>query len=930
MPIRRVPNHEDLEYLLICHDADGREIPEAEGLLSKNAVDAVRNGGVTDVFMISHGWKGDVPAAIEQYDRWIGAMASCKEDRMQIRSQNPKFKALLLGLHWPSLPWGDEELPGPEAAFDTASSVMAKLVDDYADRIANTAAAREAITVILESALDNMAPPTLPTEVHEAYLVLNREASIGSDGEGAAPGMDREPFDPERAYQNERQDVSFGGPVSAGILSVLRQLSFWKMKDRARRFGETGGYMLLRALQDAADAGGANIRVHLMGHSFGCIVMSSLLAGPDGSGELKRPIDSLFLVQGALSLWSFCNSIPRVPDRTGYFRSVVADRKVAGPIVITMSEYDTAVRKYYPLGAGIAGQVEFAPAQLPKYGGVGVFGIRGPGIEIVDKDVGDLEQKYDFQAGVIYNLDAANYIKKMDGASGAHNDIAHPEVAHAFWQAVIGTKQILRGENKLSEQDGIINPDKVGFNGIDAITGGYVTSPLSPRQIARLAANEPLDAEEQAELKRKWFSAREKHFGTIADDAQDLGKTGWGIVFAPGVGDDVKEALKPLLELRREQAGDYYHDFKGNRAFQANDTKRSFLARSRAGAGPSNPRLVPYYLLLVGSPDGIPFKVQHQLDVQYAVGRLHFNTLEEYANYAATVVAAEKGSLRRPRNVTLFGVRNRGDVATQLSADQLVSPLFDSLSNGNKDWITNRLIGPECTRSALIDLLQADAAPALLFSASHGLGFPNGHSRQLAQQGALLCQDWPGPLRHQGPIPDDFYVAADHLPKDAHCEGLITFFFACYGGGTPQTDDYAHLVEGPQAQIAPYPFVAPLPQALLGRPRGALATIGHVERAWSYSFLSGQAGPQLEVFEAALLALMQGQRVGAAMEWFNSRYAELSSDLTVEIEARRARPPRPEEQTLEEDRELASMWTANNDARSYVVIGDPAVRLAVS
>jgi len=31
---------------------------------------------VTDVFFTSHGWKGDMPAAIEQYDRWVAAMAS--------------------------------------------------------------------------------------------------------------------------------------------------------------------------------------------------------------------------------------------------------------------------------------------------------------------------------------------------------------------------------------------------------------------------------------------------------------------------------------------------------------------------------------------------------------------------------------------------------------------------------------------------------------------------------------------------------------------------------------------------------------------------------------------------------------------------------------------------------------------------------------
>ena len=409
----------------------------------------------------------------------------------------------------------------------------------------------------------------------------------------------------------------------------------------------------------------------------------------------------------------------------------------------------------------------------------------------------------------------------------------------------------------MDEKD--VTTGRLCFNGIDASTGAYVTPPLSPRQVARLATGEPFDVEEREELQRKWQGMTESHFAPMFGvDPQDLQQAGWGVVYAPNVGDDVKQALRPLLELRREQAGDHFHDFKGNRAFHVNDSKKTFLARSKAGTGPANPKKVPYYLLLVGSPEAIPFKVQYQLDVQYAVGRIHFDTADEYANYATTVVAAEKGNIRRPRKVTLFGVRNRGDMATQLSADHLVTPLADSLRQSSTDWETQRLLGPECTHSAFIDLFEREKVPALLVSASHGIGLPSSDPRQLMDQGAILCQDWPGPLRHKGPIPEDFYVAADHIPKNARFEGLITFFFACYGGGTPNMDDFAHLAQGPQMQIAPHPFVAALPKALLGRPNGALAVIGHVERVWTYSFLWGQAGRQLEVFDSAINALLAG------------------------------------------------------------------------
>ena len=148
MPIRQVPNS-DLEYLLICFDKDGMERPEPDGrLLSSEAIRRLRDPAneITDVFLMSHGWKGDVPAAVDQYDRWTVAMASCTGDRARVLERWPNFNALLIGLHWPSLPWGDERAEGSFGA--DAGTTQEKFVAEWSDRIADTEAAREALRVI--------------------------------------------------------------------------------------------------------------------------------------------------------------------------------------------------------------------------------------------------------------------------------------------------------------------------------------------------------------------------------------------------------------------------------------------------------------------------------------------------------------------------------------------------------------------------------------------------------------------------------------------------------------------------------------------------------------------------------------------------------------------------------------------------------------
>ncbi|MGO1068807.1 hypothetical protein [Lysobacter sp. CA199] len=421
-------------YHLICFDEDGAERDDdGDGMESRRIAQAIADGGATDVFIFIHGWKGDLPAAKSQYAAWMGTLMAQTADMARA---GPDFVPLLVGLHWPSLLFGDESFDAAESFAVGGATRVDDDIDAAAQGLADTPRAREALRTIFQAA-DRIEyqPSTLPPDLVEAYRVLDEEAGLGAQGVEGDPGADREPFDPDVAYaRGLAEEASFGGGgVRNALLSPLVQLSFWKMKKRAKKVGESGGHALLRLLMDATRERG--VRFHLMGHSFGCIVASASVCGPDGA-KLPRPVRSLVLVQGALSLWSCAGNLPD-SGKAGYFRRLANGDAVSGPIVTTRSKHDSAVGSLYPLAAGVARQVSLAPDQLPTYGGVGSFGLQGSALQIEDIDIGDAGFAYAFKPGRIHNVNCDRVIRAGRPPSGAHSDIAHPQIGHLIWSAAL-------------------------------------------------------------------------------------------------------------------------------------------------------------------------------------------------------------------------------------------------------------------------------------------------------------------------------------------------------------------------------------------------------------------------------------------------------------------------------------------------------------
>lgn len=407
-------------------------------------------------------------------------------------------------------------------------------------------------------------------------------------------------------------------------------------------------------------------------------------------------------------------------------------------------------------------------------------------------------------------------------------------------------------------------------------------------------------------------------------DPDKLDEVGWGLVFSAEIDHQPYiEALSELIKVRQCEAGSRYRVFAGSDGVRPQETARQWLRRHRASLNIIDPADgVPYYLLLVGPPSAIPFEFQYSLDIVAAVGRLDFPILADYSMYAKSVSVFESRSdLSTKRKLELFATCHDFDLATQLFTAKVAEPFSDGRT-GVEPFVKkyNFQITPHlkelATKEGLRKILTpTDRPSSILLTGTHGMVFGATDPLQAENQGALVCQDWSG----YGRITSDHWFAAADVPADANVHGLIHFFFACYGAGTPEYDNFSPTSGA--VRIALEPKTSRLPQKLMTLPEGGiLASLGHVDKAWASSFQSGRGRAQTQGFRDVLNRLMVGQRVGLATDQFNAQWGVLSTELLDMWREKQAGMDL-------DDNELLALQCARDDFRNYIVLGDPAVRL---
>ena len=201
---------------------------------------------------------------------------------------------------------------------------------------------------------------------------------------------------------------------TASALNLLNYTTYYLMKERAGTVGKNGVAKLVDELAPQVQ------HIYLIGHSFGGRLVTATAANSQ-----TNKLRVLTLLQAAFSHNGFSKK------KNGFFRSVVDNRRISGPILITCTKNDKAVGIAYPLASRINGDKTAAFGdENDAFGCIGRNGAQqmeeGERIPGALLPVGG---DYAFEPGKLLNLEGSQFIAN-------HGDVAGHEIAYAVWSAV--------------------------------------------------------------------------------------------------------------------------------------------------------------------------------------------------------------------------------------------------------------------------------------------------------------------------------------------------------------------------------------------------------------------------------------------------------------------------------------------------------------
>lgn len=426
------------------------EVPDQADAIKKHVRTAPP---AAELIVLAHGWNNDLEEARQLYR---GLLSEVRAELTAARMAGTPADFAVLAVLWPSKKFADTEIvAGPAAGLANAISdaVLIEQINNLQEATVSPDArvkldrakalvpdledspkARAKFADLIRSVLPDPQKEVTEEDTSQKFFdldggdLMDRLAKpIPLDvppREGAEPDAHTDGLDEQAAAAGL-------GDFFTGIKSAARNLlnysTYYLMKERAGTVGD-GVNALLRQIRDIR----TNLEIHLVGHSFGARLVTTTVRGSDAGIGLK--VHSIVLLQAAFSHNAFAVNFDEEEEgRTGAFRRVVADKLVRGPALISYTVNDRAVGLAYPIASSIAGDDAAGLGDKDsRFGGLGRNGARHTP-EAAARSLLAVQDKYDFEGGKIYNLQA-------DGFIGHHGDIVHPEVAHAIVSAIAAAR----------------------------------------------------------------------------------------------------------------------------------------------------------------------------------------------------------------------------------------------------------------------------------------------------------------------------------------------------------------------------------------------------------------------------------------------------------------------------------------------------------